>query len=240
VRTSLAKGDRGFGRFFERLARDAAARGDEGDGDLDAHGILGGAEKAGDRKDLLDPAKAQLDRPALLMKRGDLLRGGVEVVRQQPQHLADLGENAHLAHRVLHRIAAAVGLARGQEADAVGKKVAAFRHRQLFHHSERRVGFEAGDDRALRGVKLGPPSIIVIAEIKNIGGARFDRHLLSHGDVVDVCRAHRGVDRAIGMGIVDDMHLGAGHPGRKAETCSRNACGSCLWPLSHARCRSIR
>src|SRR6516225_6036711 len=125
------------------------------------------------------------------------------------QHLAGLGDDAHLAYRVRHRITAALGLARGQEADAVGKNVGALRHRQLLHHSERRVGLEAGDNPALRGVEPSPPGIIVIAEIKDIGGARLDRHLLGRGDVVDVGRAHRGVDRTIGVGVIDDVHLGA-------------------------------
>jgi len=106
-------------------------------------------------------------------------------------------------------------LARGQKADVVGQNIAAPRYRQLFHHGQRRVGFEAGDDPALRGVELGPPRVIVIAEIKDIGGARFDRHLLGHGNVVDVGRAHRGVDRAVGISIVDDMHLGTADPRRE-------------------------
>ena len=48
---------------------------------------------------------------------------------------------------------------------------------------------EAGDDPAAGGVELGPPGIIVVAEVEDIGGARLDRHLLGHGDVVDVGRA---------------------------------------------------
>jgi hypothetical protein len=37
--------------------------GDQGDGDLDADGVVGGAEEAGDLQCLLDPAEEQLDIP---------------------------------------------------------------------------------------------------------------------------------------------------------------------------------
>ena len=80
---------------------------------------------------------------------------------------------------------------------------------------ERRVGLEAGDDPAAGGVEFGPPGIVVIAEIEDIGGARLDRHLLGRGDVVDVGRGDRGIDRTVGIGIVDHVHLGAADPGRE-------------------------
>jgi len=83
----------------------------EGDGDLDAHGVLGGAEKAGDLQRLFDPAEEQLDRPAALVEIGDLLRAGVEVVGQQTEYLAGLGPDPHLAHRVGHRAVPVVRLA---------------------------------------------------------------------------------------------------------------------------------
>src|SRR3972149_5060491 len=60
--------------------------GNEGNGNLDAHGVFGGAEEALDLQGLLDPAKEQLDGPAALVEIGDLLRGGIEVVAQQAQH----------------------------------------------------------------------------------------------------------------------------------------------------------
>ena len=50
---------------------------------------------------------------------------------------------------------------------------------------ERRVGLEAGDDPAAGGVELGPPGVIVVAEVEDVGGAGLDRHLLGGGDVVD-------------------------------------------------------
>ncbi len=42
--------------------------GDEDDGDLDAYGVLGGAEEMADFQGLLDPAEEQFDRPASLVR----------------------------------------------------------------------------------------------------------------------------------------------------------------------------
>src|SRR6476661_9052292 len=100
---------------------------DQGDDDLNAHGVLGGTEEAGDPEGLLDPAEEQLDGPAALVEPGDVLGGGVEVVAEEAQDLAGLGLDADLAHRVLERVAAASCLALRQMADAVGEDGAAAR-----------------------------------------------------------------------------------------------------------------
>jgi hypothetical protein len=87
----------------------------------------------------------------------------------------------------------------------------AVRHRQFFDHGQRGVGFEPGGDAALRAIELGPPGIVVIAQIKDVGGAGLDRHRLGGGDVVDPRRGDRGPDQPIRVGIVDDMQFGAAH-----------------------------
>ena len=91
---------------------------------------------------------------------------------------------------------------------------------QFFHHLERRVGLEAGDDPAADGVEFGPPGIIVIAEIEDIGGARLDRHLLGCGDVVDLGRGDCGIDRTVGIGVVNHVHFGTTDPGREPRPVS--------------------
>jgi hypothetical protein len=96
-------------------------------------------------------------------------------------------------------------------ADPVGEDRAALGHRQFLDHRQRGIGFEASDDPALCGVELGPPGIVVIAQIENVGGAGRDRHRLGGGDVVDPRRGDRGIDRPVGVGIVNDMQLGAAH-----------------------------
>ena len=47
--------------------------GDEGDGDLNAHGVLGGSEEAADFEGVLDPAEEQFDLPAPFVEFGDVL-----------------------------------------------------------------------------------------------------------------------------------------------------------------------
>jgi len=96
-------------------------------------------------------------------------------------------------------------------ADPVGEDRAALGHSQFLDHSQRGIGFETGDDAALCGVELGPPGIVVIAQIENVGGAGHDRHRLGGGDVVDPRRGDRGIDRPVGVGIVNNVQLGAAH-----------------------------
>jgi len=44
--------------------------------------------------------------------------------------------------------------------------------------------------------------------------------LPGRGDVVDVARADRGIDRAVGIGVVDHVHLGPADPGREPRPAS--------------------
>src|SRR5436189_3661889 len=133
--------------------------------------------KADTLEGLLDPSEKQFNRPTSAVEISDLLCAGIEVIRQDAQHLSRVGRDPHLAHRILHRIATAPGLAYREKSDAVGQDVPALGDSQLFYHLERRVGFEAGDDAATDGIELGPPSVIVVNEIEAIGRARRDRTL---------------------------------------------------------------
>ena len=74
------EGERAFDGFGGLLSEPQDEEGDEGDGDLNAHGVLGGPEEVADFEGLLDPAEEQLDLPAALVDLGDLLGGGVEIV----------------------------------------------------------------------------------------------------------------------------------------------------------------
>ena len=130
--------------------------GDERDGDLDAHGVLRGAEEVPHLEGLLDPAEEQFDGPTSLIEIGDLLGGGVEIVAQDAQHLAGLGLDADFADWVLEGIDAAACLSCRQVADAVGQDGAALWNRQVGNDGKRRVGLEAGDDAAAGGIELGP------------------------------------------------------------------------------------
>ena len=80
---------------------------------------------------------------------------------------------------------------------------------------QRRVGLEPRDDAAAGLIQLGPPAVVVIAEIEDVGGPRLYRHLLGGRDVVDVGGADRVIDRMTEVRIIDHMRLGAAHLGRK-------------------------
>src|ERR1700752_2661590 len=117
--------DRTLNALLCSLGQAQQQEGDESDSNLDAYGILGGADEASDLEGLLDPAEEQLDSPTSAVEIGDLLCAGIEFIRQDAQHLSSVGRDPSLPHRVLHRIAAALGLACGEEADAVGEDGAA-------------------------------------------------------------------------------------------------------------------
>ena len=136
------KDERSLNAFLCGLGQTQQQEGDERDGNLDAYGILGGADEASDLEDLLDPTEEQLDGPTSAVEIGDLLCAGIEVIRQDTQHLSGVRRDPHLPHRILHRIATALGLACGEESDPVGEDVTALRDRQFVYHIERGVGFE--------------------------------------------------------------------------------------------------
>src|SRR5215208_5521738 len=55
------EGERARDRLLCRLGDAQQQEGDQGDGDLDPHGVFAGAEKVADFEGLLDPAEEQLD-----------------------------------------------------------------------------------------------------------------------------------------------------------------------------------
>jgi hypothetical protein len=165
------EGERAGDAFLPGLGEAEQQKGDQRDGDLEANGVFADAEKAGDFEDLLDPAEEQLDRPAALVKIGDLLGGGIQIVRQDAQHLAGLKLDAHLADRILEGIEPALRQARRQMTNPIGQDRGPGRHRQLLDHRQGGAGSEPGDDAALRLIELGPPGVIVIAQVEDIVGA---------------------------------------------------------------------
>src|SRR5579863_6846628 len=82
------EGERAGNRLLGCLRHAQQQKSDQRDGDLDAYGVVAGAEEAADFEDLLDPTEKQLDRPAPLVEIGDFLGRGVEIVREDAQHLA--------------------------------------------------------------------------------------------------------------------------------------------------------
>lgn len=69
--------------------------------------------------------------------------------------------------------------------------------------TQRRVALQPGDDAAAGRVQLGPPGIVVTAEVEHGGGARLDRHGLGRGAVVDPGRTKGSINRSLALGVVD-------------------------------------
>jgi hypothetical protein len=110
--------------FLNGLGQAQEQESDQGDGNLDTYGILGSADKTGNSEGLLDPTEEQLDGPASTIEIGYFLGTGIEIVRQDAQHLSGFGHNADLANRVPHRVLSASGLSCRKEANAIGENVA--------------------------------------------------------------------------------------------------------------------
>ena len=113
--------------------------GDEGYGDLDAHGVLGSAEEVTDFEGLLDPAEEQFDLPAALVEVGNFLGGGVEIVGQDAQLLAGLGIDADFTDGIGEGVLTASCQAGGKVTDAVGEDRRARRKRLLLDDDKRGV-----------------------------------------------------------------------------------------------------
>ena len=119
-------------------------------------------------KGLFDPAEEQLDIPTALVETGDFLGAGIEIVRKNSKYFARIDNNPDFADRIAKGILAVFCLAGGQKSDAIRKDRAAFHDSSLFDLLKRRVGFEPGYDPASSRIELGPPAIIVIAEVEHV------------------------------------------------------------------------
>ncbi len=189
---------------------------DAGDGELDAHDILAASEEMLDFQGLLDPAEEQLDAPAPLVESGDLVGRRVEIVAEDAQDFAGFDAHPDFAQRIGEGIAPACGETLREEPDPVAEDAAPLGNGVFNHIRQLRIGLQPRDDAASGGIELRPSAIIIIAEIEHIGRHRVDRHLLRRRDVVEPRAAQRGVERTIGVGIMDDMQLRAAGVGRKA------------------------
>ena len=82
-------------------------------------------------------------------------------------------------------------------------------------HRQGCVDLQPGDEAATCGIEFGPPAIVVVAEVEDIGRPRADRHGLGDGDVVDVGRCQLGKTRTLMVRTIDDMQLDPAHTGAK-------------------------
>jgi hypothetical protein len=133
---------------------------DQRDSDLNSNGVLDGAEEVPDLQRLFDPAEEQLDRPAALVKIGDLAGGSIEIVADDTNLLSGLQQHAGLAHRLVHRISTAAGETLRQLSHPVGKDVGALRYFQFLDDAQRRVRLQPRDEAAAGFVQRSPELIM--------------------------------------------------------------------------------
>src|ERR1700679_1920903 len=79
---------------------------DQRDGDLNADGVFGTADKMGDFQGLLHHAEEQFDLPAPLVEVGNFLGGAAQNVGQDRQAPASFHGHDDLTARTLHGISA--------------------------------------------------------------------------------------------------------------------------------------
>ena len=209
------EGERALDDFVGIVGQTQQQKGDEGYGNLNANRIFGGSQEVADFQSLFDPSKEQLDSPSTLVQIGDFLRARGQIIGQDAQHLAGVDYDLDLAHETRHRISAGRGEPFGKVSGPIAPDRRSRWDRSILDDLKGRIGLEARNDAAARPIKRRPPAIVVIAEVKNVGGTGLDGHLLGGGDVIDVGSGHHEVERLVGIGIVDDVRFGAANSCRK-------------------------
>ena len=74
------EGERALDNFVGIMRQAQQQKGDEGDCDLNANGVLGCPEEVADFQGLFDPSKEQLDGPSTFIQIGDFLCAGGEII----------------------------------------------------------------------------------------------------------------------------------------------------------------
>ncbi len=118
-------------------------KGDEGNRNLNANGVLGGSQEVIDFQSLLDPSKEQLDRPSALVQVRDVLCARGQIVGEDAQHRAGLDNDPDFTDQSPHRIAAGRGKPLRQISGPIAEDRRARGDRPILDDLETRIGFEA-------------------------------------------------------------------------------------------------
>src|SRR5271167_536133 len=183
--------------------------GDHRGKELEADRVVVVAEEAADVEMLFDPAKQQLDLPSGLVEGGDVDDGSCEVIGQQGDGFA-VGsldpEPAQSDRQLRIALAGEAHLTVLEHGETIALRE---RDRALANDVEAHVGLGSGDeDRALVSDR-GPPAVVAIALIKDIGRPRLDRDRATDLGVVNVGIGDVEDARIVDLRVKDDMHLQA-------------------------------
>src|SRR5437764_8401014 len=160
--------------------------GDHRGKDLEADRVVVVAEEAADAQMLFDPAKQQLDLPSGLVEGGDVDRGALEVIGQQGDGFA-VGSLDHEPAQSDRQLRIALAGEAHLTVPEHGETITAGeRDRALADDVEAHVGLGSGDEERARLSDRGPPAVMAIALVNDIGRARLDRDRATDLGVFDV------------------------------------------------------
>jgi hypothetical protein len=155
--------------FFGDLLQGAQKKkGDQGDGDLDAHGVFRPADEPSDVERLFHQSEDQLDPPAALVQIRDLLSGASRsLVKRRSvwpvSFLTTISRYPRPASGFLRFMACRAGRKPMRSPSTVDPGFKGHFARLV----QPRIGPEARHQPAAQGVELRPEAEVVIAEIEN-------------------------------------------------------------------------
>ena len=126
---------------FVGIVREAQQqKGYEGDRNLNANGVLGGAQKVADFQGLLDPSKEQLDGPSTFIQISDFLCAHGQIIGEDAQHLAGLDQDPNFADQIRHRVGAGSGEPFGKVSGSIAQDRRSRHDRPILDDCKRGIG----------------------------------------------------------------------------------------------------
>ena len=179
--------------------------GAQGRPDLHAHAVWIGAEEAAQPQVLFDPAKEQLDFPAMFVDERHSERIERKLIGQEDEPQFGFGIDIADAPQ---RFWIAASALRGVESDGLIATQAGGRcDRSRRGHVVAGVGLEAGDEESTHRVQPVQARKIEISTIHHVIGTRTDRDLVERGDFVPVALVQAGKGGQIGPQIQQHVEL---------------------------------
>jgi hypothetical protein len=194
---------------------------DQGGPDLDEHGILGGSVKGLDLQTLLDPAKEDLDLPALPVDVWDGLGRQPEMVSEK--HVNFAGGRV-LVNDAAQGLGALSGSGAGRPHGLVGHQSQGGVDGKPLHYPVSSIALLAGNKEDLLGRELAIPGIIGVAQVLHDNGTlgEVQGQGLPHLMLPGRRNGHKGrqVAAMVQEGVEFDARPGAteGRPRKQGQT----------------------
>ena len=186
------------------------AKSDQGGIDLDLHGIFATSEECLDLEVLLDPLEEQFDLPTLLVEFSDLSGGTSMVVgHQMKRRFTQSGYDDLAQVGIVEPIGSAASrLLVTDPQGPIGQDIFSD-HRPFLQIAAADVALQARHEERTGRNYLLPPVVVGVALIKDVGGARLQRHDPTAADIADFRRGYGKVNGMDCARIIKDMQLQA-------------------------------